>query len=526
MNQAWFRGLVAVALVLGICFRFVNIDRKVYWHDEVYTSLRISGYKGENVVEQVFDGRVIRPQDLLKYQRISPEKNLADAMDALKKHPEHPPLYYIIARFWSQFWGQFGGSSVAGIRSLSAWISLLVFPSVYWLCWELFAEPLVGWIAIALIAICPLYVLYAQEAREYSLWLLTILLSGAALLRAMRLDSKRAWFLYFLTLVVSLYTSLFSTLVATAYSVWVLASEGFRWTRRVTTFAIASLLAVLAFVPWVLVIFGNLSRMLVQTNWITVPRSLWYLIGSWELNISYIFIDFDASINIILVPRIIVGLLIGISYTIYYLWRKESKRAAWFVIALIAIPALALILPDLILGGRRSTVARYFFPCYLGIQLAVAYLLADRISISRFSLGNRRNTWAPAVLGVLISAGVLSCGISSQADTWWHKVARYRNPQAARIINQTPRPLVISDNWDVNFGNLISISYLLEDKVRLQLVDRPQLPEIASGFSDIFLFAPSPDLLLDIEKKPSLKIEPLPEVNFPIGRLKSMDGEF
>ena len=526
MNRTWFRGLVAVALVLGICFRFVHLDRKVYWHDEVYTSLRIAGYKGEEVVEKVFDGGVISPQDLLKYQRVSAEKNLADAIAALKTHPEHPPLYYLMARFWGQFWGQFGGSSMVANRSLSAWISLLVFPCVYWLCWELFALPLVGWIAIALIAVSPFHVLYAQEARQYSLWTVTILLSGAALLRAWRLDSKRAWFLYFLTLAVSFYSSLFSALVATAYSFWVLASEGFRWSKRVTAFAVASLLAALAFAPWVWVFFTNLTRVMVKTNWVTVPRSLWNLIEYWEFNLSSIFIDLHPSINPRLAPRIALGLLIGIGYAICYLWHKEPKPATWFVVSLISIPALALILPDLIWGGQRSTVGRYLIPSYLGIQVAVAYLLADRISVSRLSRRQGRSRWAFAAFAALILAGVVSCGISSQADTWWNKAMGYQNPQIARIVNQTPRPLILGENWGVNVGNLISLSYLLDEKARLQLVDRPRLPEIAPGFSDVFLFAPSPELLLDIEKKSSLKIEPVPGTDFPIGRLKSSEGKF
>ena len=517
MNRA-FRGLVAVALILGICFRFVNLDRKVYWHDEVYTSLRISGYKAEDLVEELFDSPVISQQDLLKYQRLSPEKNLADAMDALKKHPEHPPLYYLMARFWGQFLGQFGVSLMVANRSLSALISLLAFPSVYWLCWELFAMPVAGWIAIALIAISPFHVLYAQEARQYSLSTVTILLSGAALLRGMRLHGKRAWFLYFLTLAVSFYSSLFSSLVATAYSFWVLVSEGFRWTKRVTAFAIATLLAVLAFAPWVWVFFANLTRVQVKTNWVTNPRSLWYLVQCWEFNLSSIFIDLHPSISERLAPRIALVLLIGIGYAVYYLWRNKSKKAAWFVISLISIPALALILPDLISGGQRSTVGRYFVPCYLGIQVAVAYLLA-RTSVSRLSQTRRRNPWAFAALSLLILAGVASCAISSQADTWWHKPVGDRNPQIARIVNQAPGPLIIGENWGTNIVSLISLSYLLDDKVRFQLVDRPQLPPIAPGFSDVFVFKPSQELLSGIEKEPGLTIEPLPGVDFPIGRL-------
>jgi uncharacterized membrane protein len=61
-------------LVLGIFFRFANLDRKVYWFDEVFTSKWISGYTEKEVVQQVYDGRIIGVEDLQMYQRLSPEK--------------------------------------------------------------------------------------------------------------------------------------------------------------------------------------------------------------------------------------------------------------------------------------------------------------------------------------------------------------------------------------------------------------------------------------------------------------------
>jgi uncharacterized membrane protein len=54
-----FRLLCIVWLVLGVFFRFVNLDRKIYWHDESYTSLRISGYTLAEVKKQVFDGHEV-----------------------------------------------------------------------------------------------------------------------------------------------------------------------------------------------------------------------------------------------------------------------------------------------------------------------------------------------------------------------------------------------------------------------------------------------------------------------------------
>ena len=66
---------------------------------------------------------------------------------------------------------------MTAIRSLSALISLLIFPCIYWLCRELFNVPLsVPGVAIALMAISPIQLVYAQEAREYILWLVTIII--------------------------------------------------------------------------------------------------------------------------------------------------------------------------------------------------------------------------------------------------------------------------------------------------------------------------------------------------------------
>jgi len=72
---------------------------------------------------------------------------------------------------------QWFGSSVTVTRGLAALISLFVFPCIYWLCLKLFKS---GWMAMALVAVLPIHVVYAQEAREYSLWPAAILLSSVS----------------------------------------------------------------------------------------------------------------------------------------------------------------------------------------------------------------------------------------------------------------------------------------------------------------------------------------------------------
>jgi uncharacterized membrane protein len=158
------RFFIVILLAIGIFFRFVNLDKKVYWHDETYTSLRVSGYNVEQVSRKLFNSQEISIKDLQKYQRPNPETSAIDTIKGLaKEEPQHPPLYYAIARFWAQWFG----SSPTAMRSLPVLFSLLVFPCIYWLCLELFESSIVGWVAVGLIAVSPIFIRYAQEARQY-----------------------------------------------------------------------------------------------------------------------------------------------------------------------------------------------------------------------------------------------------------------------------------------------------------------------------------------------------------------------
>jgi uncharacterized membrane protein len=131
------------------------------------------------------------------------------------EEPQLSPLYFILAKFWVQLLCP----QVAAVRSFSAWISLLVFSRVYWLCWELFRSASVGWMAVTIIAV-GFFQVYGQEARPYMMFVVLVLLSNAILLRAIALQtstarfkslsklSKAVWSIYAIALSLGLYSSL------------------------------------------------------------------------------------------------------------------------------------------------------------------------------------------------------------------------------------------------------------------------------------------------------------------------------
>ena len=186
-SRAQLKWLMAMVLALGIFFRCTHLDQKVYWRDEAFTALRVSGFTVADVRQQLFDGHEIGKADLQIYQQLNATKSWLDTVQSLVvEDSQHPPLYYLLARGWMQYFG----SSVAAIRSLSALLGVLVLPSLYWLCLELFESALVSGVAIALVAVSPFHILFAQEAREFVLWTVTTLLSSATLLRATRVQKQ------------------------------------------------------------------------------------------------------------------------------------------------------------------------------------------------------------------------------------------------------------------------------------------------------------------------------------------------
>lgn len=497
--RSGFVCLSIVTIVLGIFFRTTHMDRKVYWHDEVFTSIRTSGYTAEEIMPAVFSGIPLPPAALLQYQRLNPERNWGDTWRALTANPEHPPLYFLLARLWMQLFG----SHVAVIRSLSVLFSLLAFPALYWLCQELFNTPAISWLTIGLFAVSPFFVLYAQEARQSSLWTLTTLLSTAALLRALRLQSWFSWALYTATVALNLYTFLLSVMVLLGHGVMVLRQRPFSW-RSGQRFLLSSLMGLLLFTPWIIVLIQHWLSFQVKTAWTTVSPSKLQLIQLWGLHFSSNFADFGTPLTHLytyVVPPIVLLLLGHACWTLY----RQAPPKIWLpIFLLIGLPMLLLILPDILLGGQRSSHTRYFVPMLIGAQLAVAYLLNYLL----YHTSRLHRQLGRGLLAVLLTTGILSCSLIWQAETWWNKGISYGNPAAAAVLNQLDRPVVISSLGDTTLGNVISLSYLVKDQVRFQLMIDPAIPEI-SNRGNSFLFYPTETLMQTLQATDSFTIEPV-----------------
>ncbi|NEP84738.1 MAG: hypothetical protein F6K39_45535 [Okeania sp. SIO3B3] len=388
----WLRVLIIIILILGIYFRFINIDRKVYWHDEIITSVRIAGYTKENFSDILKKSGVIDSENLQQYLNIDSNKTFISTINSLAtENPEQVPIYFVLLRWWVKLFD----NSIGVIRSFSAVISLLVFPCIYWLCRELFNKSLVGEIAIALTAISPILVLYAQEARGYSLFAVTVLLSTIVLFRAMRIQTKRSWLIYTASLILNLYTNLFFLSIVMGHGLYVLLVEKLRLTKRLKAYLLASFLGFLIFLPWIIAIVSDYE----DTAFISQTTPFLTLATRWFINLGFTFLDiqigsserlFDvrnvaldnnALLNLNTVWPYLLGLiLVLILYSIYSVCQHQPKEVSLLILTFILITPINMVISDLMSGGQRSSIARYLIPSYLGIYLCIAYLLTNKLT--------------------------------------------------------------------------------------------------------------------------------------------------
>ncbi len=502
------RFLLAIVISLGIFFRVVNLDQKIVDCDECITQVRAAAYEthqGKSVEQAVQRDRVVIPEEMARFQRINAESSAIGTIKVTATGaPQHPPFYWLLIRFWMQAFG----NSVSAIRSLSVIFSILAFPALYWLCWELFGATAVGWIAIALVAVSPVHIFQAQNARPYSLWILLILVSSAALLRALRKGRKLDWVVYGIALALSLYTYLFSIFVLISHGVYVVIRQGLRKSKGLSAYLLTSGLVILIFSPWILVVLLNFRTANEMTSWTGDPvDSKIDLIWSWVKNLADIFWFWNVQLGSLLslteplfVFSVGTALAVLVIYAFYFLWRHSSKKEWVFLFALTSVTILTLIGADLVLGGRRSALGRYVYPSVLGIQISVAYLLAMKSDRSIF--------WRVTIV-TLLSCGVLSCAMSVQTERW--NGDKDFGFQSARIINQTIHPLVISDDNIVCV--LMPLNTQLSPDTSWIFVSKPDRIVIPAEFSNVFLYNASDELQLQLEKR--YKFKPVYQYSYP-----------
>lgn len=467
------------AIVCGLYFRFTRLDDKFFWLDETHSAAVAAG-NAPHEIEALFDGHPRSLVDMQRYLRVQPARPISDLIDSLRELPENAPLYFISLRYWSAACGD----SPAALRAFSAWLAIVGAGLLLLLCRELNFSRAAATCTLCWWSLSPLLVLYSQEARTYSLFSVWILSVNLMLLRAVRLQNWTNWLGYILAAAAGVYTHMFLGLLLAAHSVFVAAlgmalSSTAERRRLFARFACAGACIGIAFSPWVLVVLNYKDRAFL-TNFLNYRIELYFQLQSWAEGLAAAFVDFGLhgstptrAANV----AISIAVIAAVFWSAWFVRRFAPSRTALFLLTTGGIPPLILIGYDVVFGGIRSEVIRFWLPGLISIGMMFGYAMGTQIAA-----GSRS---AAITAFVMLAAAVGSCLRSAAEPTWWNKIGivsrldsclsdhQVRLDRLAEIA-ATPGALLVIDKDRFAAFDLLALSTLADPRVEWLGVADPE----------------------------------------------------
>lgn len=311
--------LLLIITLLGLLLRLFRLGYHDLWFDEAI-SIFFSGY----------------------YQRLW-----------------NPPLFYAILHLWIKLFGQ----SEFSVRFPALIFSTLSIPSIFLLAKSLF-NPRIGVIAAAIIALSPMHLWYAQEARPHSVVLLFSITSTYFLIRAIR--GKTIYWIYFIiSSILGLYAGELYIFLLICHVVIFTIHVLFNPEKgRIKNFLLPLLLISLCFLPWISRYLYKL-RLIQKGFWIPQPD-----IFSLMITFKNFLIGYNLSQNYYLIVFFLI--LILLLATCRSIYADRNARSSFYIcLFLAAFPIIAIYIFSKLIVSIYLDRSLIMFSPYYYILLAI-----------------------------------------------------------------------------------------------------------------------------------------------------------
>lgn len=334
-RQNWLWWLVGLALAL----RLFHLGAWSFWEDEALTIL-------------------VARQPLVRLLSI-----LATA-------DVHPPLYFLLVKIFMSL-----GQSELIIRLPSALCSAAAVGVLYLMGRDMF-DKRVGLVGALLMAVSPLQLLYAQEARMYAQLLLLAGLNGWTFFRAWSSQEWRWWILFTVSAAAACYTSYFIFPLFLAMVLYVGLVE--RRREHIWRFGLSMVAAAGLYLPWLGVLFFQ-SRSVLASFWIVTPHPLILLTTLSGFFVGVSLPSFWTAVALAVTLLIIFVVLNSVRHAL--IARSSAKQALiwlllWAFVPLVGLYLISLVRP--IFQLRAVMVAS--LPLYLLISWGVTHAARKRFN--------------------------------------------------------------------------------------------------------------------------------------------------
>lgn len=375
-------------LLLGFVLRIVNINQSL-WLDEAISALAAKNFSFYGIIFEFLKG------------------------------DNHPPLYYLILRFWGII---FGFSDVV-LRMLSVLVGTATIFLTYLFLKKLFDKN-VAILGSFLLAISPLHIYYSQEIRMYPL--LGLLAVGLVYLFTFfknKSVSKWLWMLFATGLVILVaidYTGVFLLPVF-----WVIGwKEKISFKKIFTGFIPLGLV----FFSWLPILWQQKETAIIQLSSLPGWRNL---AGGTPKEVIVLWMKLVLG-RISFYPKLVYYFTVGIFSVpiLLSLYQSVFKKSFWlwvfFLLPLVSSLALSFIVPSF--NYFRFI---YILPAFYGLIALGLINIKKRLSYLVLGL---------IVIGNLTGLSFYYFNESNQREQWRQAVLYIENENPNMVVFEFPQP--------------------------------------------------------------------------------------
>jgi mannosyltransferase len=363
---------LAAAVISFVTVTLFNVTNAAIWFDEAFSSYLIQ----------------FNFWDIAKYT--------ADDV--------HPPLYYWLLKMWTWVFG----NGEFGLRTMSILFAVATIVLTFFLVRKLFGRK-AALVSLLFLALSPMLVRYADEARMYTMSAFLVVSATYALVKATELKQRRWWVFYGVLVALGMWThyfTIFVWLAHWAWHAWMTHSNGIAfkaWWKKFfdKDWVVAHIVAVAVFLPWLPFMLKQLGIVQFTGFWIgpvgvDTPTN-------YATNIFYYLEHGQVQSWLALALLATVILVIVLIPKVYKSFAKVEKTKFVLISSLAFVPPILLFLASLP-PLRSSFVERYLIPSIVFYAVFMAIVLV---------VGTKK--WRPIfrALPILVIAGMMIFGITN-----------------------------------------------------------------------------------------------------------------
>ncbi|NIN65090.1 MAG: hypothetical protein GTO63_10385 [Anaerolineae bacterium] len=414
--------LMLPILLLAFLLRVAYLDAQSLWWDEAF-SVTISSMDLSSLLDAALDDRV------------------------------HPPLYYLVLRFWLSL-----GQSEFVLRALSAVTGVLAVACMFPMA-SVVGDRRLGVMSALALAICPLHIWYSQEVRMYSLSIFLTLMANYFFLRLLRDRRLTNWLGYGISMLLAMYTHYLTLFVILAQMTYLTLTRQ-RHRTLLREWLLCMLIVGLLCTPWFIAIFLSGGFYQASISWIqpVAPEDLFWTIYSFGLG----FTSNPSNPFNILAGLLLTGILAYVSVRL--LLGKivvQHRNKLWFVWLWLMLPLMLvfLISLDWPLPQKRSIyVDRFLTPLLPALVILTGYGVTQVFGRKRL-LGVL--TIVALLLPLGVSSGSLYLNSEYHRDQWRQAISAIKeNAQGGDILLVRPHHYVPLYYYDLQELPWYTVPYL------------------------------------------------------------------